>query len=84
MEYLNNTYYFYRYSKNLKVNKKLYKSNLKIIEESLNKHVMDLDIPQDHIAYPFVALAKLLDMHDDFFHKILPDEYNALFIDKYL
>lgn len=84
MAYLNNTYYFYKYSKNLKVNKELYKSNSKIIEESLNKHVMDLDIPQDHIAYPFVALAKLLDMHDDFFHKILPDEYNALFIDKYL
>lgn len=86
LDYINKTYRYYEYSKNLSVNSCYeIKNNLETVRDVLDKHVVDLDIPQDSIAYPFVALAKLLELHDEFFKKILTaDDYKILFIDKYM
>ena len=77
-DYLNDTYYFLSASKQLIVERKTNEKNLVWIGNVLDRPFDE--IKTNNTAYLFVALAKLIKKHDDFFHELLPEQqYKDLF-----
>ncbi len=74
---LNDTYYYLSASKMLISEREENEKAFTIIGDALNMPFKE--IAPTHRAFPFVALAKLIEIHDEFFKKILETDYNGYF-----
>ena len=78
IDYLNDTFFYLSASKKLIIERKSIEKDFELIGKVLDRPIKTIET--NNYAYPFVALAELIEKHDEFFHAFLPEiQYKELF-----